>query len=239
MLYGLGHSVVSDTLRVIGAAQAGAAVAPWYLPTGIAASDCVGAWQPYKAASQVASYLNLNSPGTADAAPATETWSADGWAISANVDGPTAAVGAIPTDGSWSCLCWADNILKGSDAFPMLFGKKHPLNNWGFFGFLIPGFEDPFNFAAFDNGNGTTNYAYPFGPNNKVLAVSGTQAYSNGAPLSTLLLSSETPESVSGVCFGGQPGRRFGGLTFKAAAIWNKPLTDGQILEAYTNLIAL
>lgn len=63
--------------------QSSAAAVPWYLSGGIAAANCIAAYQPKGAASQEASYANLANAGvfTAYASiPASASWSAaNGW----------------------------------------------------------------------------------------------------------------------------------------------------------------
>lgn len=61
---------------------------PWYLIRGgVAAANCIAAYQPKGAASQALSYKNLVSPGTHDAAPGTApTWdTVNGWKFDASV----------------------------------------------------------------------------------------------------------------------------------------------------------
>lgn len=49
--------------------QSSAAAVPWYLSGGIAAANCIVAYQPKGAASLAASYVNLANPGTYNAEP--------------------------------------------------------------------------------------------------------------------------------------------------------------------------
>lgn len=65
---------------VLGSGRGGAAAA-WYLAGGVSAANCVAAYQPIGAASLAASYVNLASPGTFDAAPGTAPTfdTATGW----------------------------------------------------------------------------------------------------------------------------------------------------------------
>jgi len=57
------------------------AAIPWYLSGGIVAANCVVAYDAKNAASQAASYINLNNPGTNDAVVGSApTWAAgSGW----------------------------------------------------------------------------------------------------------------------------------------------------------------
>ena len=65
-------------------ASPGAAAIPWYLSGGIAAANCIAAYQAKGAASLAASYINLAKPGTYDchaiSVPTTPTWTSGlGW----------------------------------------------------------------------------------------------------------------------------------------------------------------
>lgn len=63
----------------------GGAVIPWYLLGGVTAAQCVAAYQPKGAADLAASYVNLNNPGTNNAAPGTAPTfaAATGWTFAA------------------------------------------------------------------------------------------------------------------------------------------------------------
>lgn len=50
---------------------------PWYLTSGVSASDVLGAWKPIGAASQEDSYINLTGGGNLTA-PVAPTWNAEG-----------------------------------------------------------------------------------------------------------------------------------------------------------------
>lgn len=56
---------------------------PWWMPSGVSASNVVAVYQPKGAADQVSSYVNLANPGTFDAAPGVApTWSSStGWSF--------------------------------------------------------------------------------------------------------------------------------------------------------------
>lgn len=58
-----------------------AAAPSWWLPTGITAANCICSYAPKGAADLAASYINLNNPGTGNAAPGVApTWDAtSGW----------------------------------------------------------------------------------------------------------------------------------------------------------------
>ena len=69
---------LTRTLGPLGVTANGAA--RWYLAGGISASACVAAYQPKGSTSLAASYTNLNSPGTYNAAPGVApTWAVATW----------------------------------------------------------------------------------------------------------------------------------------------------------------
>jgi hypothetical protein len=81
------------------------AVSDWWLAGGVAAANCVAAYQPIGADSLSASYDNLTGNATYDAAPGeAPTWNAtDGWQF----DGSTQylTTGVVPeNDQTWSAV---------------------------------------------------------------------------------------------------------------------------------------
>ena len=65
--------------------RSAAAAAGWWVVVG---KTCIAAYQPKGAASLAASYVNLQQPGTYDAAPGVApTWAAGGGMLSANKRG--------------------------------------------------------------------------------------------------------------------------------------------------------
>ena len=75
------------------------AASGWWLSGGISAANCKAAYAPKGAASLVASYSNLNAPGTNDAAPGTApTWDAtNGWIF--NGTNQYLTTGIVPAAG--------------------------------------------------------------------------------------------------------------------------------------------
>jgi hypothetical protein len=92
---------------------AGAAI-PWYLTGGIAAANCIAAYQPKGAASLAASYSNLNNPGTNDAHTGTEpAWdTTNGWKFAA-VSLHKLLCDAVVGDG-WSMIVRFSNSIAAS-----------------------------------------------------------------------------------------------------------------------------
>lgn len=75
--------------------------APWFLSGGIAAANCLVAYQPKGAASLAASYINLANPGTYDAAPVVApTWDTiNGWIFNGTTQYLKIGAGLIPQNG--------------------------------------------------------------------------------------------------------------------------------------------
>jgi len=81
---------------------AGVAVTPWYLSGGIAAANCIAAYQPKGAASYAASKVNLANPGTFDATEGVApTWDTGvGWTFNY---GPYLLTGIVHAQ-DWSMI---------------------------------------------------------------------------------------------------------------------------------------
>lgn len=80
---------------------------PWWLAGGVAAGDCVAAYQAKGAASYAASKVNLANPGTYDAADGTAypTWdAATGWT---GGSGKNLLTGVVPVK-TYSCIVKVD-----------------------------------------------------------------------------------------------------------------------------------
>lgn len=102
-------------------APAAAAVVPWYLTGGIAAANCIGAYQAKGAASQAASYVNLVTPGTYDL---TEGSAPGGWDTSYGWNFTTHTqwldTHITPSPGSWSGIIRFSDLSGGGNYY--LFG---------------------------------------------------------------------------------------------------------------------
>lgn len=83
--------------------------AAWWLSGGISAANCSAAYASKGAASLAASYINLNNPGTNNAAPGTApTWDAtNGWIF--NGSSQYLTTGSIPAAG-WSIVARFSNL---------------------------------------------------------------------------------------------------------------------------------
>lgn len=93
--------------------QAAATASSWWLAGGIAAANCVAAYQAKGVASLAASYSNLFNPGTNDlTTTSAPTWNAnDGWIFngSAFMDS-----GIVPAAANWSMIVRFSNGSAGT-----------------------------------------------------------------------------------------------------------------------------
>jgi len=79
-------------------------VTPWWLAGGVAAANCVAAYQPKGAASYAASKINLANPGTYDATEGVApSWDvATGWAFNGST--MYLETGIVPSASDWSFI---------------------------------------------------------------------------------------------------------------------------------------
>lgn len=116
--------VLAGPGQIGGALATGGGVRKWWLAAGVAP---LAAYQPKGAASLAASYVNLASPGTFDAAPGVApTWDAtNGWVF----DGSTQylTTGITPASG-WSLIARFSNAAP-ADSFRIIVGARGSLNS--------------------------------------------------------------------------------------------------------------
>lgn len=100
------------------------AAVPWWLAGGVAAGNCVAAYQAKGAASYAASKVNLANPGTYDAANGTAypTWdAATGWAF--NGVNQYLSTSVNPSSGTWSYIIRYDGL--GTGTYTRLMGTTN------------------------------------------------------------------------------------------------------------------
>lgn len=132
--------------------QAAAAASSWWLAGGIAAANCIAAYQPKGAASYAASKVNLANPGTYDATDgdAYPTWDASGWA-GVGASSQFLRTGVIPkinysfiiryeTNSAYAGYALASGTFYSSSlgAAPKWTDNKCYFNNGGYFGYSTP-----------------------------------------------------------------------------------------------------
>lgn len=147
----------------------------WYLAGGVAAANCVAAYQPKGAVSLAASYINLSNPGTYNATPGTApTFDAGiGWSFATNKYLKT---GIIPSSVNWSILIRISNATAGN-----VVGS---LSNPGTLRSLqiLPYVS---NQVQYGNGGNLLLSVAP-GVSSGVLGIAGKQAYRNGVSDGTI-----------------------------------------------------
>lgn len=172
MIYSVQDRIITlpeSGLQVV-ARGMGAVVEPWWLSGGIAAGNCVAAYQPKGTASLAASYVNLANPGTYDAYPGVApTWDAvNGWIFSG---AQYLRTGITPAgDQTWSCVARYSNITVKNYA-PLLGAN----NATAYFG-LEP--YRPDNLRLYYHG--TTYVLIGTIASSGVMAMAGRQGYFNG-----------------------------------------------------------
>lgn len=217
-------------IRVL--APRSAALVPWYLSGGVAAANCIAAYQPIGAASLAASYTNLANPGTYDAAPGVApTWaSATGWTF--NGFSQYLTTGVVPTATSWSMIVRISNAVVVGDQCAA--GSR----NGG------TGFE------LWHAGAGGTGRAYVNGAAllvsgvdiaTGILAFAGKTAYLNGATDGTIGAGTTLP--TGGIWIGATNNLSISAYGLEgnllALAIYNTTLTALQVAAISAAMAAL
>jgi hypothetical protein len=218
---------VAKMVTVVGGAKA----APWYLETGIGI-----AYQPKRAASLAASYVNLAHPGTNNAIPSAvaPTWTAnDGWIL--NGVSQYLNTGVIPSS-NWTM------IIRFSDAAPSsLAGMGNS--------------DSGFTYAiSLDDTEGVIGYmsggilaAGSATPTSGVIGLSGLQGYLDGVPDGLPVVVAPWTELLAPIVIGGQSSVTLGvveinatiAVHIQAVAIYNITLTGAQMLAVMTAMAAL
>ena len=203
------------------------AVAPWWLAGG--APEPVAVYQPIGAASLAASYVNLVSPGTFDAAPGVApTWdAATGWTFNGTSQHLT--TGVIPTSG----YSWFARFANATTNNGYIFGVTngfHP-NARLSFRYAIAGNQ-------YENGGAqTTGSQYTSG-----VAAATTVGYRDGSPDTVTLAawSGSTPHDCYIGCRNslGNPGGYIA-AQIAALAIYDTTLTAPQVAAVSAAMAAL
>lgn len=207
--------------------DSGSKLIPWYLAGGIPLANVMAAYKPIGAASLAASYVNLISPGTNNAAPGVAPTHdpSYGW----NFDGTQYLVaGAIVVpDSTWSIyIRFSDMQNIANDC---VFGcyTVTPLANWGFIitaastFITYPGPKLVGNFVA----SGTMGMAGPLGYLNAVPASGGA-----GAPFTGQI----NLLRIGSLQYSGTVHARI-----QAVSVYNIVLSQAQITALHASMLAL
>jgi hypothetical protein len=206
-------------------------VVAWYLPTGIVAADCLGAYRFKGAASEAVSLVNLVTPGTYDLTKGgSPTWNiSTGWTF--NGSNNYLETGLDPAN-TWTALCQYTNAVTNEGA---LFGVDTVDYIYFFFMPIL-----------------VTNHCYANCVDNRVF-VSGNKTAGNacltynqgyfdgladGDPLGTDGFSSTGSTIALGCAKQGTSKVNYSSVKIQAFAIYNKTLTAAQILSVATAMAA-
>ena len=193
-----------------GLAQA-AAAGGWWLTGGIAAANCIAAYQPKGAASLAASYVNLANPGTNDATVGVApTLAAGGWVL----NGSTQYLIVPPIGTGYSAIVQFTAAL--SSGTRAVFGTYQGFNN---------------NAAIYPNNGSQVNYFFGgvsarvnVGPQLLAgnLALTPTGGWRNGTKEATLSSSAGSAINTFVGCWNqaGSPANHLS-VTVAAMAIYN------------------
>lgn len=219
----------------LGGRKAVGEVVPWYLSGGIASANCIIAYQPKGAANLAASYINLITPGTNDAAEGTAapTWDAtSGWIFTGASSQYLIAGSAAPLK-TWSVLVRFSNNSGANGRF--ILGAWSSGNTY--FGIA------PTNASGVNYLQGSTNNYKAPSLAGGVLGLVGSDGYRNGS------LDLDFTDTVSGTMNrvlyigtlnnNGSPAAAYITAYIQAVALYDTTLTAPQVEAVSTAMAAL
>lgn len=210
---------------VLGSGRGGAAAA-WYLSGGVSAANCVAAYQPIRAVSLAASYVNLANPGTFDAAPGTAPAfdTATGWTFDA-ASSQYLTTGITPASG-YSMIVRFSDISNANSIIGQF------TNNARFF--ISP---NQSGIVVYGSGQFVTTSP---GITSGVLAIAGQQGYRNGTADGASIGTWTTTASYA-IILGARNlvPINYGAGKIQAAAIYNTTLTAPQVAAISAAMAAL
>ena len=211
----------------------GAVAIPWYLSGGIAAANCIAAYQPKGAADYAASKVNLANPGTKNAVDgaAYPTWDAtNGWIFNGSTQYLSSGVVPVNNQG-WSMIVRFSEYTSGDDTVCGMYEDAGGVRtfNIGRNGGL----------TYFRNG-GAVSYVLSLALG--VLAIAGSKGYQNGSFATDIPSATGTinqPVYIGANAYnGGAVTNKFDG-NIQALAIYNTVLTATQVGLLTTAMAAL
>jgi len=200
---------------------------PWYRAGGAPAP--VAAWQPIGAASLAASYLNLVTPGTYDAAPGVApVLHANGWTAN---NSAFLTTGLVPDGIDWTVLV---RIISVTNTLHAIMGVYHSATQ----ALMIRRVADDVNYynggGVYDGGG-----AFPTG----VLGVAGKNTYRDGIDTADIAASGTNPTGEIFIMAynngAGSPVAKLQSGYIAAMAVWDSTLTAPQVLAVSTAMAAL
>ena len=212
-------------------------VEPWWLSGGIAAANCVAAYQPKGAASYEASKVNLNSPGTYDAVDGTAypTWNAtNGWMFNQSfLQYLTTGLIPIVTSYNWSLMVRYSN----ADTNTQYTGIAGRYVSNRYFCLL----QKEYSLTGFRHGSGTLEAGQSL--TSGVSGFCGNQAYQNGTNVGQISItvgaSTTVPMSIGALQTGATTWSYYFTGNILALAVYDSTLTPTQVGLLTTAMNAL
>ena len=214
--------------RVITRPFGGVPSSAWWLSGGIAAANCIGAYQAKGAASKEASQVNLANSGTYDLAEVgTVTFdTSTGWQ---GGTGKYFTTDITAVAGEWSFIV---RFTNASSNLGIPLGCSKADQRW----YTVPNYVSASARVYIKSSETLISGAFP----NGIICVSGLKAYEDGSFVKNLGGSSVTTEKLFILCAnsGDGPDLPFGGQV-QAIAIYNTALTVTQVGLLTTAMAAL
>lgn len=200
---------------------------PWYRAGGAPAPIAV--WLAKGAASLAASYVNLVSPGTYNAAPGTAPeLHANGWTANSSAFLKT---GLVPAGTDWTIISRHISISNSTHGF---FGVYHGATQC----LLVRHIADNVNYY---NGGSVYDNAGSF--LSGVVAISGKNVYRNGVDTGNISAGGTNPTAeIFLMCYNNGSGTATAKMQngyLAGCAVWNSTLTPAQVLAVSTAMAAL
>ena len=203
----------------------------WYLPAGVSAANCVGAFQAIGAADLATSYVNLITPGTGNLivsatgdAPTFDT--SYGWAF--NGTSNLLETQIVPNNQNWSMM------IRFSESENVTWQAIIGINTTNANFSIFP--QAAANTVNYYNG-GTIQIATRVATG--VLGIAGNKGYRNGN-VEAGDMSDWTAANTKKIHIGSSGASVFGpSCKIQAVAIFNTTLTPTQMMALYTSMAAL
>ena len=189
----MGIGVLRGSINVLTQATRKLAATPWYLAGGVAAANCVGAWQAKGAASLAASRVNLANPGTYDLADGVApSWaSATGWTFDGTSQ--TLKTNIVPSV-RWSLIGrFSGGSITGTRRYQMVAGAGGTESYRFYIGSTCGDFTNRHS-CGLSGGGGYINN--PPALASGVLAIAGTNYFWDGSREAEYTNSSGSPNEI-------------------------------------------
>jgi len=230
-----GQRLIAPHVRIVQPSMAAAAASGWWLSGGISAANCAAAYAAKGAASLAASYINLNNPGTNNAAPgvAPTFAGATGWTFNGSTQYLT--TGINPGNNYSAIIRFSSFSTPGSANAVALGSAISASPNTG----LTLGKTVSTGTLRFRNGD--TAYVDASTATSGVMAAAGANAYLNGSLVNSGLGGSGSNAFPIYIAANSNSGSvsNFSTIVIVALAIYNTTLSGSQVAALTTAINAL